>query len=247
MAGPPLPPPHADRRRHRPVGLFALGSRLDHASDDGACAHRQGHSPRLRQLAARRPGPLPLADCCVGDGDRWHPRRSGDLSRVAHAQKASAAQRRAGLREPNRASTPNRINWNQRVTFVRSRVFCAESRTPAAPLKPRAIRCPCVQRHLKKENHPTHGQNCQDRRSQEDDGHHQVHRLSQVLQTHAHRQACQGPRARRPRRSLHLVFRVRLLRKALSVAEFRTDKSPASRRAFRFSSAGGSGRLQPPE
>ena len=32
----------------------------------------------------------------------------------------------------------------------------------------------CVQRHPKKENHPTHGQNCQNWRSQEDDGHDEV-------------------------------------------------------------------------
>ena len=40
----------------------------------------------------------------------------------------------------------------------------------------------CVQRHLKKENHPTNGQNCKNRRPQESNGHDEVDGLSQVQQ-----------------------------------------------------------------
>ena len=47
-------------------------------------------------------------------------------------------------------------------------------------------------------------------------GYTEEHRLSQVLQAHSHRQAREGPRARRSRRSLYLLLGLRLLRKALS-------------------------------
>lgn len=89
-------------------------------------------------------------------------------------------------------------------------------RAEAAPLKPRAISARAGRDTHKKENHPANGQNCENRRPQEGNGHDEVDRLSQVQQAHAHRQAREGPRARGPRRNLYLVLRVRLLREALS-------------------------------
>ena len=73
----------------------------------------------------------------------------------------------------------------------------------------------CVQRQPQKEKHPTDGQDCKNRRPQEDDGHDEVDRLSEVQEADAHRQAREGPRARRPRRRLHFVLGVRFLREAL--------------------------------
>ncbi len=68
------------------------------------------------------------------------------------------------------------------------------------------------------------GEDCQDRRPQESNGHHQEHRLPPVLQAHPHREAREGPRARRPRRRLYLVLRVRVLREALTLS-YRNKRS----------------------
>lgn len=96
------------------------------------------------------------------------------------------------------------------------RFSCSEVRSSAAPLKPPAATAACVSRDTpKKENDPTDGQDCQNRRPQKDYGHDEVDRLSQVQQANAHRQACKGPRTRHPWRSLYLVLRVRLLRETL--------------------------------
>jgi hypothetical protein len=64
------------------------------------------------------------------------------------------------------------INWKQRVPFAPSRTLRLKANEDRAVEAVR--RGGCVQRHLNKEKALTHGQNCQNRRSQEDDGHDEV-------------------------------------------------------------------------
>src|SRR5262249_54092922 len=61
-----------------------------------------------------------------------------------------------------------------------------------------------------------HGQDCQDGRSQKDDGHIQEHGLPQMRQADPHRKAGQGPRTQRARRDFYFLLRLRILRKTLT-------------------------------
>src|SRR5258708_29144267 len=60
------------------------------------------------------------------------------------------------------------------------------------------------------------GQDRQNGRSQETDGHFQEYGLSQMLEADPHRQARERPRTQRAGRHLHLVFGLRLLREAVT-------------------------------
>src|SRR5207247_10588328 len=58
----------------------------------------------------------------------------------------------------------------------------------------------------------------QDSRPHRSAGHPQEHRLSEVRQAHAYREARQRSRTRRPGRNLHFLLRLRILRKALAAS-----------------------------
>ena len=73
-----------------------------------------------------------------------------------------------------------------------------------------------------------HGEDRKDRRPQEDYGHYKEHRLPEVRQTHAHREAGERPRARRSRRHFYFLLGLRIPREALDETAL-TDTIFASR------------------
>ncbi len=60
-----------------------------------------------------------------------------------------------------------------------------------------------------------HGEDRKNSRPEKGHGYQQIYRLSQVWQGYAHREADQGPRARRSGRDLYFLLGLRILRKTL--------------------------------
>jgi len=86
-----------------------------------------------------------------------------------------------------------------------------QRRTPKYQVEPQPfgpLAHSCQERNL-------NGENCKDSRPEKGHGHHQIHRMPQVRQRNPHCEANERSRARRSRRHLHLLLRLRILRKTL--------------------------------